>query len=166
MVFLAPSMARTVFSYDLVRKDGEYGPLRVVGLAREAGHRTCKSHGLGSLRAEGIKHVWLSGRDLEHRTTVDAPWRNLSRGCHLRVRDSDEKAALSIVEADRAYIQHNTHSTASTHIPSISDTKTKRITTTVPTFHLCRFVRMSVDKHVQQQQRKYMSACLVQGILN
>lgn len=97
-------MARTVFSYDLVRKDGEYGPLRVVGLAREAGHRTCKSHGLGSLRAEGIKHVWLSGRDLEHRTTVNAPWRNLSRGCHLRVRDSDEKAALSIVEADRAYI--------------------------------------------------------------
>jgi len=104
VVFLAPSMARTVFSYDLVRKDGEYGPLRVVGLAREAGHRTCKSHGLGSLRAEGIKHVWLSGRDLEHRTTVNAPWRNLSRGCHLRVRDSDEKAALSIVEADRAYI--------------------------------------------------------------
>ena len=97
-------MPKTVFSYDLVRKNGDYGPLRVVGLAREAGHRACKSHGLGSLRNEGIKHVWLSGQGLENRASVNRSWQNLSRGCYLRVRASDEEAALKIVEADRAYI--------------------------------------------------------------
>ena len=97
-------MAKTVFSYDLVRKKGEYGSLRVIGLAREEGHRSCKSHGLGSLRTDGIKHIWLSGKDLEHRANVNRPWRNLERGCYLRVLPADEDVALSIVEADRAYI--------------------------------------------------------------
>ena len=97
-------MVKTVFCYNLVQKKGVYGPLRVIGLAREEGHRICKARGRGSLREDGIKKVWLGGKDLEHRVSVDRPWQSLQRGCHLRVLPADEHAALSIVDADRAYI--------------------------------------------------------------
>ncbi len=65
-------MALTVFNYDLVQ-NGVNGPLRVIGLAREEGHRNCKAHGLGVLRAAGVPHAWLSGEGLQHRSTVDRP---------------------------------------------------------------------------------------------
>ena len=95
-----------VSTYSHARKadfDGtiiELHPVRAVGLAVEAGHKLCKSSGLGRLTAETLQHVELTGPGLQ---ILNGGRFRAVPTCLLALRRTDSELALAIVRKQRAF---------------------------------------------------------------